>query len=144
MRLSTKTRYGVRLMMELGLNAQNGFVQLNDIAKKQGISEKYSEQIISSLKSAGLVQSQRGAQGGYLLSKPASAITLKEIVETLEGSLNLLDCLDGTGCQKSGRCSPQKVWRKLTEAISDVLQNTTLEDVVEDCKVQNERGIYEI
>lgn len=144
MRLSTKTRYGVRLMMELGLNYQNGFVQLNEIAKKQGISEKYSEQIISALKSAGLVQSQRGAQGGYQLTKPASAITMKEIVESLEGSLNLLDCLDSQSCKKSGRCSPQKVWKKLTDAMTEVLGNTTLEDIVEDCQTQMDNHVYEI
>ena len=144
MRLSTKTRYGVRLMMELGLHRQNGFAQLNDIARKQGISEKYSEQIISSLKSAGLVQSQRGAQGGYQLTRPASQVTLREIVETLEGSLNLLDCLEGPGCPKSGRCGPQKVWQKVTDAIGQVLEKTTLEDVVEDCRKLTEKGAYEI
>lgn len=144
MKLSTRTRYGVRLMMELGLHYQGGFVQLNDIARNQAISEKYSEQIIGVLKAAGLVQSQRGSQGGYRLSRPASSITLREIFETLEGTISLLDCQEGKSCKKSGKCSSQNVWNKLTDAIGNVLENTSLEDVVEDCRKQMAQSVYEI
>lgn len=141
MRLSTKTRYGVLLMVELGLNYQNGFVQLNDISREQNVPEKYAEQIIGLLKSAGLVHSQRGAQGGYRLSKPAKSITLREIVENLEGTLDLTDH------EKSGK-SPASgvnlVWKKLSDAIQKILEGITLEEVAEDSRKRTGTIVFEI
>jgi Rrf2 family protein len=141
MRLSTKTRYGVRLMIELGLNYQKGYVQLNEIAAKQSVSEKYAEQIISSLKSAGLVQSQRGAQGGYRLARTASSITLREIVENLEGTLELSDHTKGEKVSTSG---VHFVWKRLSDSIAKTLDGINLEEVVEESRKKSGAIVYEI
>ncbi len=144
MKLSTKSRYGVRLMLELAVNYQRGYVQLNEIAKNQNIPGKYSEQIISQLKSAGLVQSQRGAMGGYILSKNPSEINLENIVEILEGNLSLLDCLEDGLCEKNGMCPSQNVWRKLSIAMTETLENITLENMLDDYKILNNMLTFDI
>lgn len=113
-RLSTKGRYGARLMLELALQYGKGPILLKDIAKRQEISEGYLEHLLPPLKSAGLINSSRGAHGGYILAKALSEITLKEIVQTLEGSLSPVECVDTpTVCQRVRSCVTRDIWKKL-------------------------------
>lgn len=117
-------------------------MQLGEIAKNQDISEKYSEQIISHLKSAGLVISQRGSQGGYMLSRSPSDINLREIVETTEGVLSLSD--NNTQNGKNENSPTRNVWEMLSKTIADTLEGITLENMVDDYKKINSLQLYEI
>lgn len=131
MRLSTRSRYGVRLMLALGLNDRKEPVFLKDIAHSEDISEKYLSQIIIPLKAKGLVTTFRGAHGGYLLSRPASEIRLRDIIETLEGDLGLVDCV-GTPdvCGKSTECVTREIWNDMSLLLLRFLDTFTLEDLV--------------
>lgn len=131
MKLSTRSRYGTRLMIELATHydEKKKPVQLKDIASKQDISEKYLGQIIIPLKSAGLILSERGAHGGYLLAKPPAEITVKDIVICLEGDLSPVECLTTRErCTKANECVSKIVWHKLEDTIIDVLESVTLQD----------------
>ncbi len=131
MRLSTRSRYGVRLMLALAVNKQNKPVFLKDIASSEEISEKYLSQIIIPLKGKGLVTTFRGAHGGYLLSRPASEITLRDIIEPLEGDLNLVDCVGNSSvCEKSNECATREVWGEMSSLLLNFLDNFTLEDLI--------------
>ncbi len=131
MKLSTRARYGVRLMLELGLKSGKGQVYLREIAHEEAISEKYLSLIIIPLKAAGLVKATRGAHGGYTLARPASEITLKEIVDILEGGTCLVDCVkDPASCPRSDTCATRDLWAMLSSGISDTLGAFTLEDLV--------------
>jgi Rrf2 family protein len=142
MKLSTRSRYGVRLMLELALNSGKGQVFLKDIAKEEQISEKYLSLIIIPLKAAGFVTSTRGAHGGYTLAKKPSAITLKEIVELLEGDTCLVDCVrNPLSCSRSNTCASRDLWTILSDKISDTLGSMTLEDLARKSKEKGERPI---
>lgn len=131
MKLSTRTRYGVRLMLELAIKSNKGQIFLKDIAREEAISEKYLSLIIIPLRGAGLVSSTRGAHGGYTLAKPPSEITIKDIVDVLEGDTCLVDCIKNpSACQRSSRCASRDLWIKLSDRISQTLGSTTLEDLV--------------
>ena len=122
MRLSTKGRYGARLMLELALNYGNGPVLLKDIARRQEISEGYLEHLLPPLKAAGLVNSRRGPHGGYMLAKTPSEITLREVVQVLEGSLSPAECVDTPSvCQRVHSGVARDIWKKLGEKISHTL-----------------------
>lgn len=132
MRLSTRGRYGARLMLELALNYGNGRVLLKDIARRQEISEGYLEHLLPPLKAAGLVNSARGAHGGYMLAKTPSEITLREVVQVLEGSLSPAECVDTPSvCQRVRSCVTRDIWKELGEKISHTLESITLKDMVE-------------
>lgn len=134
MKISTKGRYAVRLMLDLALHNNGEPVSLKDIAKRQGISNKYLEQIISVLNKAGFVQSIRGAQGGYILRNKPEAYTIGMILRLTEGSLAPVACLDetdGSICDREDECVTLLVWKKLDEAISGVVDHVTLADLVE-------------
>ncbi len=131
-KLSTKGRYGTRIMLELGLNQGNGTMLLKDIAKRQDISVRYLEQIIPGLKAAGLINSCRGAHGGYTLAKSPSEITLKEVLYSVEGPLCLVDCIKTPGiCDRTGLCATRDLWGELNERIDDYLSSHTLEDLID-------------
>jgi len=131
MKLSTRGRYGVRLMMDLALRYGDGPILLKDIAKRQEISEKYLWQLINPLKTAGLVNSLRGAHGGYILGKAPEAISLKEILLVLEGSLSLVDCVDNPSlCERSSSCVCRDVWGEASKSMQIPLDNTTLATMV--------------
>jgi len=141
MKLSTRSRYGVRLMLELALNSNKGSVFLKDIAKKEEISEKYLSLIIIPLKAAGLVNSMRGAHGGYTLAKPASNITLKEIVDVLEGETCLVDCIKNpSACSRADTCASRDLWTILSDNISQTLGSFTLEDLVRKSREKGQSG----
>lgn len=138
MRLSTRSRYGVRLMLSLAMNSKKDPIFLKDIASKEEISEKYLSQIIIPLKAKGLVTTFRGAHGGYLLSKPASEITLREIIEPLEGNLCLVDCVSNPGiCDKSTVCATRQVWDEMSSILLGFLDTFTLEDLIKKTKKIN-------
>lgn len=131
MRLSTRSRYGVRLMLALAANKQKKPVFLKDIANAEEISEKYLSQIIIPLKGKGLVTTFRGAHGGYLLSRPASEINLRDIVEPLEGDLSLVDCVTNPGiCDRANECATREVWDELSSLLLNFLETVTLEDLI--------------
>ena len=132
MRISTKGRYGARLMLELALHYEKGTVLLKDIAKNQEISEGYLEHLLPVLKAAGLITSSRGAHGGYALARDPSEITLKDVVQSLEGSLFPVECVDTPAvCQRIKSCITRDVWGELGEKISQTLDSVTLKDMVE-------------
>jgi Rrf2 family protein len=131
MRISTKIRYGARAMLELASHYGEGPIELKEIAKKENISLKYLEQVINPLRAAGLVKTIRGSKGGYSLAKPPSEICLYDMVETLEGPLNLLECLrDPKVCQKVPSCVTRDIWKVVSDAISKIFYSVTLEDMV--------------
>ena len=147
MKLSTKARYGMRAMLSLALDDGKGPVPLRKIAKEQGISEKYLEHLMASLKSASLVRSVRGMHGGYRLAKPSSQIRLDEVVRVLEGSIVPVECVDDPGlCRRVCSCAIRDIWVQVKEAMEAVLESTTLQDLVERQreKEQSEGTMYYI
>ena len=143
MKLSTRGRYGVRLMLELALHYGEGPILLKDIAERQGISEKYLWQLINPLKTTGLVNSLRGAHGGYVLGKPPEAISLKAILQILEGPLCLVDCVDNPSlCERAPSCISRDIWGEASKNMQQTLEDTTLAAMVERQKekLKNETG----
>ncbi|MGN0314907.1 MAG: RrF2 family transcriptional regulator [Fusicatenibacter sp.] len=132
MRISTRGRYALRLMLDLAMNNTGEPVRLKDVAKRQEISEKYLEQIISILNKAGYVKSIRGPQGGYTLRKKPEEYTVGMILRLTEGSLSPVECVedDASGCSRMDQCATLMLWKKLNEAINDVVDHVTLEDLV--------------
>ena len=130
MKLSTRSRYGVRFMLDLALNRGDGPVLMKDLAKRQGLSEKYLGNLVPPLKAAGFVQSVRGARGGYLLSKDPSEITLNDIVRILEGGLCLVGCVENPGvCDRSSSCIARGIWDEASRSVSQTLRGITLESM---------------
>jgi len=139
MRISTRGRYGVRLMLELAAHYGEGTVLLKDIAQHQKISEKYLWQLINPLKSVGLVNSIRGSKGGYVLAKPPAAITMKDIMGVLEGSLCLVDCVENpTVCDRSESCVSRDLWGEASQIFAKKLESVTLADMLERQKQKGE------
>ncbi|HUV62309.1 MAG TPA: Rrf2 family transcriptional regulator [Sedimentisphaerales bacterium] len=135
MKLSTRTRYAVRAMIELAQNEANRPLQLKIIAKRQDISIKYLEQLMAVLRSAGLIRSVRGSRGGYTLARAANQIGLSDILHCLEGAITTVECVeDGDRCARAAECAARQVWMKVQQAIDDVLQSITLQDVVDMAK----------
>lgn len=136
MKLSTKSRYGTRLMLDMVQNANNGAVQLSDIAKRQDISQKYLEQIIIPLKKAKYIRSVRGAKGGYLLEKAPEDITVGEIVTLFEGRSDICECSENPEtCGRTGTCVTRTVWIEAAQAMYDKLNSITFSDLVARHKV---------
>ncbi len=132
MTVSTKGRYALRIMLDLADHIGET-IKLKDIAARQGISEKYMEQIIAVLNKAGYVRSTRGAQGGYQLVNPPAAYTVGMILRLTEGNLAPVECLSASGasCDRSYQCASVVVWKKVYEAVNDVIDGITLEDLLE-------------
>ena len=132
MKISTKGRYALRLMLDIALNDAKTPVRINDIAERQQISDKYLEQIVSSLNKAGFVKSLRGPQGGYRLTKKPEEYTVGMILRLIEGSLAPVACLDDdiNNCTRADRCPTLILWEKLYDAISEVVDNITLADLI--------------
>lgn len=132
MKLSTKGRYGTRAMLELALHYDKDIVQLKDVAKEQEISARYLEHLFIPLKLAGLIRSIRGAQGGYVLAKSPSQIRLSEILQVLEGSMAPVECVDDPKfCHRASICVTRYIWSELKTAIMNILESTTLQNLVE-------------
>ena len=139
MKISTKGRYALRLMIDLAMNSVGEPVSLKDVAKRQGISEKYLEQIISVLNRAGYVQSIRGAQGGYLLRRAPEEYTVGMILRLTEGSLAPVTCVEDGDfpCERQENCVTVILWKKINVAINSVVDSITLQDLVD---WQNEKN----
>lgn len=133
MKISTKGRYALRLMLDLAMNNSGDPVSLKDVARRQNISDKYLEQIISVLNRAGYVKSIRGAQGGYLLRKAPSEYTVGMILRLTEGSLAPVSCVEDTDfpCDRQENCVTVILWKKINDAVSSVVDNITLQDLVD-------------
>lgn len=145
MKLSTRSRYGVRLLIELALNYKSGSMQLNLISKNQNISEKYLGQLVIQLKSAGFINSERGKNGGYFLTRPPGEFNLREIVEKLEGGICLVDCVDDESlCNRADFCVTRDIWRDVSSNISSFLEKITLQDLVDRTLKARKNFLYEI
>ena len=133
MKISTKGRYALRLMLDLAINQKGGYIPLKAVAQRQEISDKYLEQIIHQLSKNDFVVSARGAQGGYRLSRRPEEYTVGEILRSVEGSLAPVACLDcSTPCEKIDSCLTIGLYRKIQNAIDGVVDHTTLADVIGD------------
>ena len=142
MKLSTKGKYGLYAMFYLAQHEGCGPQPLKAVAEI-GVPEDYLEQLLGNLRRAGLVNTVRGAQGGYRLAKEPQEMTVGDIIDATEGPLSISDCLNDEGCcQRSGQCRTRRVWEYLSTSINDVLQSITLRDMLEqerfDCHTHDE------
>ena len=147
MKISSRARYGTRVMVELALNHGNGPMRVRDIAKKQGISAKYIEQLIAVLKGAGLVNAVRGVHGGYSMAKPPSRVKMLEVFDLLEGNLDQLECRGCPGsCSRDKNCAVRDVWTGVRAAVKGVLEKETLADMASRAKEKDRQtsSIYYI
>jgi len=132
MKLSTRSRYGTRMLLDMAQHYDQGPVHLGDIAKRQNISLKYLEQIIIPLKKAHYVESQRGPKGGHMLAKPPAQITVGEIVALLEEGTSLVECTEhAERCERSQNCPTRMIWQEAAQAMFDSLKAITLADLIE-------------
>ncbi len=132
MKISTRGRYGTRVLLELALQGGKGPVLLKEIAKRQEIPLLYLEHLIAPLKAAGLVRSTRGAKGGIWLARLPRDIKLSDVIQLLEGSIAPVECVDNPEyCHRSDFCATRDIWWELKEAVNGVLSSVTLEDLVE-------------
>ncbi len=130
MNLSTKVRYAARAMIELTLHYKEDPIQLNEIACKQDISVKYLEQIMAPLRARGFVRTQKGSRGGYHLAVKPEDITLYDIVESIEGNLSPVSCIDNNGqCDRAKVCVTRDVWSRIKDAIKRELESKTLAEL---------------
>lgn len=137
MKLSTKGRYGLRAVLDLALNSETEAVALSSIAERQSISISYLEQLIAKLKKAGIVESTRGARGGYILAKPAEEISVGEILRALEGDLNPVDCselIGGSSCNASDICVTKYVWKRISDSINAAVDGLMLSELVKESR----------
>ena len=131
MKLTTRSRYGTRLMLDMAERYNQGPIQMGEIAERQNISLKYLEQLIIPLKKAGYVQSIRGPRGGHMLTVDPEDIKLGEIVQLYEGDMGLSHCVaDPAACDRYGMCALRKVWSEITEEIHGKLNAITFGDLV--------------
>ncbi len=128
MKLSTRVRYGVRAMIELAKQTENKPVPLRVLAKNQNISTKYLEQMVSSLKIAGLIESVRGAEGGYRLARPARDINVWDIYNVLDVSVEPIECLHNC-CTRENVCAAREMWAEMTKSITSILKSRNLQQL---------------
>ncbi|BCJ94830.1 AsnC family transcriptional regulator [Anaerocolumna cellulosilytica] len=148
MKLSTKGRYGLRAVLDLALNGESEAVALSGVAERQGISISYLEQLIAKLKRAGIVNSIRGAQGGYILAKKPEDISVGDILRALEGDLNPVDCAEilgsGSSCTGADLCVTKYVWMRISDSINSTVDTMLLSELLEESrKLRTEHGILE-
>lgn len=132
MKFSTKGEYGLRAMLDLAQHYGKGPISLRSVAERQGISEHYLEQLIASLRKAGLVKSVRGAQGGYMLARSPGDITAGDIIRVLEGPIAPKDCVseeDSGVCVRAETCAARIIWEKVRDSIAEVLDSISLQDM---------------
>ena len=145
MKLSTRSRYGMRAILELALEYGNGPLQIKTIAEREAISNKYLEQLIAILKSSGLVRSIRGPKGGYLLSRKPDEVSLKEVFTVLEGPLVTVECIEHPEyCDRCLDCITRDIWVEMHNAMLGVLESKTLEDLIKSAKLKSGRDDYQI
>jgi len=139
MKLSTRTRYGTRALLEMALRKDEGPIFLREIAKEQQLSLPYLEQLISPLVAAGIVRSVKGPKGGVSLAKEPEDINLGDVMHLLEGTTAPVECVVNPGvCERSSSCVTRDVWSELNDVVDAFLRSKTLQDLVEDQKKKNE------
>lgn len=134
MKISTKGRYALRLMLDLAqYSNEQEFVSIKKVSKRQDISEKYLEQIVAQLSRAGYVRSTRGAQGGYCLTKEPDQYTVGMILRLIEGNLSSVSCLEDNPnkCRRCNNCVTLEVWQQINDAVNDIIDHVTLQDLLE-------------
>ncbi|MDP2931908.1 MAG: Rrf2 family transcriptional regulator [Chloroflexota bacterium] len=132
MKLSTKGRYGTRLLLDIALNQGKAPVLLKDVARRQQIPLPYLKHLVSPLVKGGLLRSTRGARGGFVLARHPEQVKLSEVLEYLEGSLALVDCISKPGvCRRAAFCATRDIWGEMGKAISGVLESVTLLELME-------------
>lgn len=141
MKISTRGRYAMRMMLDLAMTSPDEYVTIKSIAARQEISEKYLEQIITVLSRSGFVKSTRGAQGGYKLAKPARDYTVGMILRAIEGSLVPVACMEDepNECHRSASCVMLDVWKQVDLAISNVVDHVTLADLADKQRLRDEQ-----
>lgn len=132
MKLSTKGKYGVKAMVDLALNYCEAPVSIKSISKRQNISEYYLEQLFAPLRKADLIKSIRGAQGGYMLSRDPKDLTVLEIMNVLEGPVEISECLHSDSCDNIDCCATRALWKKIKDSIDEVMESITLQDIIDD------------
>lgn len=145
MKLSTRTRYGVRAIIELAAHYGQRPLQIKVIGQRQEISVKYLEQLMTILKSGGFIRSIRGSKGGYILARPPEQIKLDEVFLALEGSISPAECVEEGGyCARAADCVTRELWIEVQKAIFGVLESVTLKDLIEKVKEQQGKLSYQI
>ncbi len=144
MKISTRTRYGIRAVLELAENYQKGPLKLGIIAGRQDISVKYLEQIMAILKSGDFIRSIRGPRGGYMLAKAPNQIKLSDVFGCLEGHVTTVECVENENyCARSTDCIAKQLWQQVHKAMRNVLQSVTLQDLIDKAK-DNRSPDYQI
>lgn len=145
MKLSTKGRYGLRALIDLALYSENETVSIQSIASRQNISDSYLEQLMRKLRSAGLIVSVRGAQGGYKLARPANEISVGDVLRALEGSLEAVTCGgEDNSCQGADLCVTKFVWERINSSIRDTVDSIKLSQLVEESRLMREKGQIQV
>ena len=145
MKLSTKGRYGLRALIDLALYSENETVSIQSIARRQNISDSYLEQLMRKLRSAGLIVSVRGAQGGYKLERPANEISMGDVLRALEGSLEAVTCGgEDNSCQGADLCVTKFVWERINSSIRDTVDSIKLSQLVEESRLMREKGQIQV
>ncbi len=141
--VSTKTRYALRMLVDIAAFQDSGKVKIKDISERQGISIKYLEQIVATLSKADIVRGERGPQGGYKLTRPASEITVAQVVMEVEGGIAPVPCIKGDSveCDRKDRCTTLDMWLRIEKAVMDIMSQTTIQDLLDDA---NSKGIIMI
>ncbi len=136
MKISTKGRYALRMLLDLAEHMNDGYISLKDIAERQGISKKYLEQIVPVLNKTNVLKANRGFQGGYMLAKSPDKYTVGMILRLTEGSLAPVACLDREpiGCERISECATLPIWQGLNKVINEYLDGITLQDVLDSQK----------
>ena len=145
MKLSTKGRYGLRALIDLALYSENETVSIQSIDRRQNISDSYLEQLMRKLRSAGLIVSVRGAQGGYKLARPANEISVGDVLRALEGSLEAVTCGgEDNSCQGADLCVTKFVWERINSSIRDTVDSIKLSQLVEESRLMREKGQIQV
>ena len=145
MKLSTKGRYGLRALIDLALYSENETVSIQSIARRQNISDSYLEQLMRKLRSAGLIVSVTGAQGGYKLARPANEISVGDVLRALEGSLEAVTCGgEDNSCQGADLCVTKFVWERINSSIRDTVDSIKLSQLVEESRLMREKGQIQV
>ncbi|MCL2044465.1 MAG: Rrf2 family transcriptional regulator [Treponema sp.] len=144
MKISTKGRYTLRMLLDLAEHKNEGFISLKDISERQNISKKYLEQLVTLLSRPEILRTNRGNKGGYMLAKEPSQYTVGQILRITEGGLTPVSCMEDTPnrCERRGYCKTLPIWQELEKIINNYLDSITLEDALDNFKDANNSEYY--
>lgn len=141
MKVSTKGRYGLRILLDLALHESSKPRMIKDIAESQQISEKYISRLIIELRRAGMVKSIRGSKGGYKIARQPQHLTVLDVVEVMEGPISIVDCVSAPqSCARLDACATRDIWNKLNSDIRSCLSKITLQDIIDSYRRKNPEG----